>query len=96
MCYHNHYVEHYALINGYDDEQNVFFTMETDNEKYREFQVTEKQLFDAMSLEETLRYDVVAFEVPHHGSDGTVVGDFDVHVVLSFELRGVEFVIVAE
>ena len=63
MCYHNHHVEHYALINGYDDEQNVFFTMETDNEKYREFQVTEKQLSDAMSLEETLRYDVVAFEV---------------------------------
>ena len=63
MCYHKHHVEHYALLNGFDDEKNTFFTMETDNEKYREFEVTEDRLVLAMSLAETLRYDVVVFEV---------------------------------
>ncbi|MBP3702986.1 MAG: hypothetical protein J6I65_04275 [Lachnospiraceae bacterium] len=61
MCYHNHHVEHYALLNGYDDEKNVFYTMETDNEKYREFQVGEQKLSEAMELAETLQFQVVAF-----------------------------------
>ena len=63
MCYHNHHVEHYAFLNGYDEERNIFYTMETDNESYKEFEVTEKQLAEAMSLMRTLKYSYVSFSV---------------------------------
>lgn len=63
MCYQNHHVEHYALLHGYDDKKNLFYTMETDNERYREFLVSEQKLSEAMSMASTLQYQVVIFEL---------------------------------
>lgn len=62
MCYHNLHVEHYTLLNGYNDEKNTFYTMETDNEMYREFEVSESMLIGAMEMMETLKYQVVVFD----------------------------------
>ena len=62
-CYNKHHVEHYTLIHGYDEEQNKFYVMETDNECYREFLVEEELLATAMSEANTLAFHAFAMEI---------------------------------
>ena len=62
-CYNKHHVEHYTLIHGYDEEQNKFYVIETDNECYREFLVEEELLATAMSEANTLAFHAFAMEI---------------------------------
>ena len=63
MCFRKHHVEHYTLLNGYDSDKKLFYTMETDHEKYREFQVKEETLANAMESVSTLKYHIIVFEI---------------------------------
>ena len=49
MCYKKHHADHYAIINGFDDARNVFFVMDTDNVKYREFEMPAEEVANAIA-----------------------------------------------
>lgn len=48
-CYHKLHVEHYAIINGFNEEKGIFYVMDTDNVKYREFEMPADTVADAMA-----------------------------------------------
>ena len=49
MCYHKYHMDHYAIINGFDEEKNIFFVMDTDNVKYREFELSAEIVVQAIA-----------------------------------------------
>lgn len=62
MCYGKHHVDHYAIINGFDEDKDVFFAMDTDNVKYQEFEVPMEHVMDAISHCD-FRYDAYIYEL---------------------------------
>lgn len=62
MCYHKHHVDHYAIINGFDEDKNVFFVMDTDNVKYREFEMPVEDVAEAIAHCD-LPYDALIYDL---------------------------------
>ena len=62
MCYKKHHVEHYAIINGFDSTKNIFYVMDTDNVKYREFELNMENVVTAMKKCE-LPYDAIIYDL---------------------------------
>lgn len=49
MCYKKHHVDHYAIINGFDEDRDIFFVMDTDNVKYKEFELSAENVANAIA-----------------------------------------------
>ena len=62
MCYHKHHVDHYAIINGFDEDNNIFFVMDTDNVKYREFELPIESVTEAIAHCD-LAYDALVYDL---------------------------------
>ena len=62
MCYHKHHVDHYAIINGFDENNNIFFVMDTDNVKYREFKLPVEDVIEAIAHCD-LVYDALIYDL---------------------------------
>lgn len=61
-CYQKHHAEHYAIINGFDERKNTFFVMDTDNVKYREFEMSADCVAEAMAHCE-LPFDALIYDL---------------------------------
>lgn len=62
MCYHKHHADHYAIINGFDDEKDIFFVMDTDNVKYQEFEMPAENVMEAIAHCD-LHYDALVYDL---------------------------------
>lgn len=62
MCYHKHHVDHYAIINGFNEDKNIFYVMDTDNVKYREFEMPVEHVMEAIAHCD-LPYDAFLYDL---------------------------------
>lgn len=61
-CYHKLHVEHYAMINGFNERNNSFYVMDTDNVKFQEFELPADTVAEAIVHCE-LPFDVMVYDL---------------------------------